>query len=230
MDEQNNTIPDVNPDAAYEQPNMPYNGQPDAAYYEQQNAQYNGQPNVPYGQPGATYYEQQNTPYNGQPNVPYGQPNVPYNPQPVTPYGVAPGYQPYGAPVAQRKTNKGLAKFIFLSLITFGIYGIVVMSTVSEDINIIASRYDGKKTMHYCLLLFLIGPITFGIAYLVWFNNISSRIGNELRRRMIPYSFGASDFWLWNILGSIIIVGPFIYYYKLFKATNLMCENYNLNG
>ena len=38
-------------------------------------------------------------------------------------------------------------------MITFGIYGIVVMSGVSTDINTIASRYDGKKTMHYCLVV-----------------------------------------------------------------------------
>ncbi len=39
--------------------------------------------------------------------------------------------------------------------ITFGNYGIVFYSNISTDINIIATRYDGKKTMHYCLLLFV---------------------------------------------------------------------------
>ena len=47
------------------------------------------------------------------------------------------------------------------------IYGIVVMSSISNDINLIAGRYDGKKTMHYCLLIFIVGPITCGIATLV---------------------------------------------------------------
>lgn len=134
------------------------------------------------------------------------------------------------APVGQLKTNKGLFKFIFLSIITFGIYGLVVMSALSNDINIVASRYDGKKTMHYCLLFFIVAPITFGIASIVWTHKISNRIGNELRRRNIAYSFSAADFWLWNVLGSLILVGPFIYYHKLFKATNLMCANYNVNG
>ena len=49
------------------------------------------------------------------------------------------------APVGQLKTNKGLLKTILLSLITFGIYPLVVMSAVSNDINIVASRYDGKN-------------------------------------------------------------------------------------
>lgn len=71
------------------------------------------------------------------------------------------------APVGQLKANKSLVKYILLSLITFGIYGIVILSSVSNDINIIASRYDGKRTMHYCLLCFLVGNITFGIGYIV---------------------------------------------------------------
>lgn len=134
------------------------------------------------------------------------------------------------APVGQLKTNKGLLKTILLSIITFGIYPLVVMSAVSNDINIVASRYDGKKTMHYCLLAFIVAPITCGIASIVWSHKISNRIGNELRRRGIAYSFSAADFWLWNVLGSLIVVGPFVYMHKLFKSVNLMNGHYNVNG
>lgn len=121
------------------------------------------------------------------------------------------------APVGQLKTNKGLLKTILLSIITFGIYPLVVMSAVSNDINIVASRYDGKKTM-------------LGIGGIVWSHKISNRIGAELRRRGVAYSFGASDYWLWNVLGSLIVIGPFVYLHKLFKATNLMNADYNVNG
>ena len=51
------------------------------------------------------------------------------------------------APVGQLKTNKGLLKTILLSLVTFGIYPLVVMSAVSNDINIVASRYDGSRRL-----------------------------------------------------------------------------------
>lgn len=78
------------------------------------------------------------------------------------------------APVGQLNAKRGLAKFILLNIITLGIYGIVFFSGISADINVIASRYDGRKTMHYCLLLFLVGPITLGIAYLVWFHRLSA--------------------------------------------------------
>ena len=134
------------------------------------------------------------------------------------------------APVGQLKTNKGLLKTILLGIITLGIYPLVVMSAVSNDINIVASRYDGKKTMHYCLLFFLVGPITFGIAGIVWSHKISNRIGNELKRRGVDYHFSAADYWLWNILGTLIVVGPFVYFHKMFKAVNKMNAHYNVNG
>ena len=136
----------------------------------------------------------------------------------------------YSAPVKQLKTNRGLLKLILLSIITLGIYPLVVMSVISTDINLIASRYDGKKTMHFCLLAFIFTGLTLGIAPLVWYHRISGRIGNELARRGINYSFGAGTFWGWNILGSLIGIGPLVYTHKLFKAMNLLCADYNAKG
>ncbi|MDP4118163.1 MAG: DUF4234 domain-containing protein [Bacillota bacterium] len=140
------------------------------------------------------------------------------------------GYQTPTAPVGQLKTNRGLLKYILLGIITLGIYPIILFSSISTDINIIASRYDGRKTMHYCLLIFLISPITLGIAYIVWMHKLCNRIGFELQRRNISYDFNASTYWLWGVLGSFIIVGPFIFFHKLFSAMNSLSEQYNING
>lgn len=134
------------------------------------------------------------------------------------------------APVGQLKTNKGLLKTILLSIITLGIYPLVVMSAVSTDINIVASRYDGKRTMHFCLLAFIVFPITMGIGGIVWYHRVSNRIGNELKRRGVAYNFSAADYWLWSVLGSLIAIGPLVYMHKLFKAVNLMNAHYNQNG
>lgn len=141
-----------------------------------------------------------------------------------------PACQTSNAPAGKLKTNKGLLKYILLSIITFGIYGLVVMSSLSNDLNIAASRYDGKKTMHYCLLFFIVSPITLGIATFVWYHRISARLGNELRRRGINSDFSSSDYWLWGVIGGIFVIGPYIYMYKLFKACNQMCADYNVKG
>ena len=133
------------------------------------------------------------------------------------------------APALQLPTKRSLVKMIFLSLLTFGIYGIVINSRISEEINIVASRSDGQRTMHY-LLMTMITPITFGIYGLVWNHFLAERIGNELRRRGYDYKFGASSFWLWNILGSFILIGPFVYCHKLMKSMNMINASYNYYG
>ena len=126
--------------------------------------------------------------------------------------------------------NRGLASFFFLSLITLGIYGIVILSKISSEINLVATRYDGRKTTNYLWILFLWGWLTGGIAYFVWFHCISDRIGNELQRRQIPYSFGASDYWLWCVLGAFVGFLPLVYTHKLLSAMNQLNADYNQKG
>lgn len=131
----------------------------------------------------------------------------------------------------QFKTDRGLVKLILLSMITCGIYGIWFWAKMADDINLIASRRDGKKTMNYWLLSFIIAPITCGIGGLVWSNNFSARVGDEARARGIATTFGAGTFWLWCVLGSMLCgIGPFIYMHKLCKTMNEICADYNEKG
>lgn len=143
-----------------------------------------------------------------------------------------PYQQPAPAPMPLKAMNneRALWKFIVFGLITCGIYTIVFWSGIGEDLNIAATRRDGKKTMHYCLVFFLLGPITCGIFTLVWFHQMSERLGSEARARGFATDFGASTFWLWFVLGSLIIVGPFIYVHKLCTAMNAIANSYNANG
>ena len=134
------------------------------------------------------------------------------------------------APVRQLPANRSLLKTILLSFITCGIYALILYTKMGEELNLTASRYDGKKTMHFCLLTFIVAPLTCGIGALVWFHKFSNRIGDELKRRNIDYKLNAGSFWFWNIVGSFIIVGPLVYYYKLIKAINLINANYNIYG
>lgn len=134
------------------------------------------------------------------------------------------------APAYRLKTNRGWLKLILLSVITLGIYPIIFYSGISDDVNLVCGRYDGKKTMHYCLLLFVVGPLTLGIGSLVWYHRICNRIGMELARRGLAYRFGAGTFWGWCLLGSLIIVGPVVFTAKLCNAMNLLCADYNVKG
>ena len=143
-----------------------------------------------------------------------------------------PPLPPQQPPVRQSnlRTKRSLLKYVLLGLITLGIYDIWQMSEVGETLNLIATRRDGKRTMHYCLMFFLVGWLTLGIGWLVWFHKLSSRIGTEQAARGLPVTVTAATYWLWNILGSLIIVGQFIYTYKLLHAMNDLCADYNARG
>jgi len=134
------------------------------------------------------------------------------------------------SPALQLRTSRGLLKMVLLGLVTLGIYPLVVESHIGEELNLIASPHDGKRTMHFCLIYFIFSWLTLGIVLFVWYHRTSNRMGDELKRRGIDYSFSATDFWLFDILGSLIIIGPFIYVAKRMKAMNLINEDYNQKG
>lgn len=140
-----------------------------------------------------------------------------------------PPYQPQFS-ARHLRTDRSMILTMLLSMVTCGIYGLLFYNSVADDINLLASRRDGKKTMNYILLFFIIGPITFEIGTLVWFHRISQRIGDEARARGCNTNFGASTFWICNVLGALILVGPFIYLYKLCKAMNMICDDFNRRG
>ena len=205
--------------------NNPYNPQPQPQPQPQ-----------PYAQAPQQPRPQQYAQAPQQPN-PYAQPQqYAQAPQPGAQQQYAPNGQPIyiniqnQRPTMQLDTNRSLLKYILLSIVTCGIYGIIAMYKATEDLNTIASKYDGKKTMNFLLMALLLTPVTCGIYAIVWYHTYSERIGAELQRRGIQYSFGSSTFWLWNVLGSLIIVGPFIYLHKMFEALNLLSESYNVNG
>ena len=126
-------------------------------------------------------------------------------------------------------TDRSLAKMILLGLITAGIYPTVIWSRMVTEMNIAASRNDGKRTMPYFGMLIL-APITLGVFWFVWMHNFCNRVGNQLAFRKCEYQFGARDFWLWGVLGTLILVGPFVFTYKLVKSMNLINSHYNTCG
>lgn len=132
-------------------------------------------------------------------------------------------------PVLQLPEHRGLGKMFFLGILTLCIYPTVIWSRIVTELNIAVSRYDGKRTMPYFAMVTL-APLTLGIYGFVWMHKFCRRIGDELCRRGIDYNFGPSTFWLWNVLGSLIIVGPFIFTHKLMQSMNKINADFNVNG
>lgn len=126
------------------------------------------------------------------------------------------------------RTNRGLLKMLLFGILTLGIYNIVVYTRIANEMNLMGK--DGKHTMHYCLIVFIFSWLTMGIVPLIWYHRLCNRMGGELARRGIAYDFNAGTFWLWDILGSLIVVGPFVFIHKFCKASNLLNADFNVNG
>ncbi|MES9168831.1 DUF4234 domain-containing protein [Cutibacterium acnes] len=158
----------------------------------------------------------------------YGQP-LPQSQQPCDPRSVpqpcAPAFQ-----MGTLDTNRSLLKYILLGIITFGIYDVWVLARAGEDLNVIASRWDGRRTMNFWLVALVISPLTIGIAMYIWMHQVCGRIGREQNPRGMKSGVTAGDFWLWAVLGGFIIVGPFIFMHKFLHAVNALAADYNVRG
>ena len=154
------------------------------------------------------------------------EPETPVMPEPVRERAPVPAQNP---PCLQLPVKRGLWKMILFGLLTLGIYPVVIWSRMVTELNLAASRYDGKRTMPFFAMTML-SPVTLGIFSFVWMHRFCRRIGDELDRRNLGYKFGPSTFWLWNVLGTLILVGPFIFVHKLMKAMNKINGDFNRNG
>ena len=133
------------------------------------------------------------------------------------------------SPALQLPDRRSLWKMVLFGILTLTIYPTVIWSRMVTELNIAASRYDGRRTMPF-FAMSLLAPVTLGIFPLVWLHRFTGRIGSELNRRGIEYRFGSRDFWLWGVLGALIVVGPFVFTCRLCRAMNRLNADFNLRG
>ena len=142
------------------------------------------------------------------------------------PYGYEEETKEYKAP--KLETNRSMWKLMLLHYLTCGIYSIIFFIPFSFDLDKVAPKNDRSKTMNY-LFAYILALFTFSIVLVIWHYHIAERVEEALAQRDISYDFGTHTFWKWYILGSFILIGPFVYFHKLCKAMNLLCEHYNEN-
>ena len=129
---------------------------------------------------------------------------------------------------AKLRTDRSMWKLMLFSCLTFGFYSIFFFMPFSYDLDKIAPKPDRSKTMNY-LFAYIIALFTFSIVLILWHHQIAERVEEALAARHIDYDFSTSTYWGWYFFGSCILVGPFIYFHKLCRAMNLLCESYNEN-
>ena len=124
------------------------------------------------------------------------------------------------------KTDRSMWKLLLFSILTLGIYSIIFFIPFSFDLEKIAPRREKEKTMNY-LWAFILAYFTVSLVLVVWHYQVAAHVEDALKRRDIDYNFGTESFWIWYVAGSFFLVGPLVYFFKLCRAMNLLCEHYN---
>lgn len=126
------------------------------------------------------------------------------------------------------RTDRGLLKLILLTVITFGIYGLYFTYKFAADMNV-ACNGDGKHTRGL-LAQILLNIITLGIYSFFWMYGVGERINTACVRAGIPSRCTGGSLLLWEIFGSLIVVGPFVAMHKMIHGLNDVCALYNSRG
>jgi hypothetical protein len=121
--------------------------------------------------------------------------------------------------------KRGLVGLVILLIITFGIYGLYWIHKLAKDVNAICEG-DGKKTGGLLKYL-LLGLITLGIYNLVWLYMLGDRLQDNAAKYNLVIKESGGTVLLWYILGSFIIIGPFIAGHIIIKNTNALADEYN---
>lgn len=126
--------------------------------------------------------------------------------------------------------KRGLVKIVLLSIITFGIYGLIHVCGIVKDLNKCRQGHgETKKSMNPIGVVFL-SVITLGIVPIVWGHRLTKRMSDELEYRDISYSLKVWHYWVYEILLCETVVCPIIYLHKLIKASNLINKHHNTYG
>ncbi len=95
--------------------------------------------------------------------------------------------------------KRNVAGVILLSIVTLGIYPLVLYCKVGEEINEICQG-DGKDNCHF-LIAFLLGLVTFGIYPICWVYKAMNRTKDNAYRYGAIVKNSGSTWLLWLIIG-----------------------------
>lgn len=124
--------------------------------------------------------------------------------------------------------QRSLAKYILLTIVTFGIYGLVFMHGYIRDINTVCAG-DGKETPGL-LKVILLSIITCGIYTLIWYYNVGNRLQENAPRYGLTFSENGTTVLLWMVVGSLLCgIGSFVAMNILIKNLNTLGSAYNMH-
>lgn len=120
--------------------------------------------------------------------------------------------------IKKRKTGK----YIFLNIITLGIYGLFFWTKWTNDLNKVCDG-DDKESGHY-ILVFLLDIFSFGIYTLVWNYQMAERMYQKAKDYNVTLKHGGMFVMFWKIVPFVSSVYKIKYLNKLAAAYNTTIE------
>ena len=124
------------------------------------------------------------------------------------------------------KTDRSIWAYIFLGIITCGIYSLYMMYTLERDINI-ACDGDGDHTTSFWAYLGL-SIITCGIYHFYYVYKMGNRLQRNAPRYGLSFQENGTSVLMWNLFGMFLCgIGAYIAMNILLTNTNAICREYN---
>lgn len=124
------------------------------------------------------------------------------------------------------QTDRGLLKYILLTIVTCGIYSYYFIYKLAEDVNEMCKE-DGQKTGGLVAFIVL-SFVTCGIYALYWYYQIANRLQANAPKYGLSFQESGTTVLLWYVIGAVVCgIGPFVAMHFIIKNTNAMAAAYN---
>lgn len=122
--------------------------------------------------------------------------------------------------------NRSVIKFLFLSIITLGIYEIFYLYRLIKDVNTICEDDDRQSPGIFAYYFFSV--ITFGLYSIFYWYRVADMLSLSAKRRNVPCDISAGFVCLCFVLNYFSFsIGSLVGIYKVIQATNDLAADYN---
>ena len=122
--------------------------------------------------------------------------------------------------------DRNFVLYVILTIITCGIYGLVFLYSMIQDVNTVCDG-DGEHTRGL-LGLILLSLVTCGIYSFYWYYCLGNRLAKNAPRYGMSFQENGTTVLLWMVIGSLLCgLGTWVANYIIIKNCNQLCAAYN---
>ncbi|MBO5203350.1 MAG: DUF4234 domain-containing protein [Clostridia bacterium] len=125
------------------------------------------------------------------------------------------------------KDDYSIATYIFLGLITFGIYDLWCIYRLIKDVNLLCEEY-GKRTTGFITYI-LLSLVTCGLYSIFWWYRVGDMLEEAVRKRGLTSNVSGKFVLICMVLNYFVCnITSYIGIHKIFEATNELASDYNV--